>query len=289
MTSICPTRWFASSNCASGPGVSPPCSSSADVRWNVIAASSWTAGWSPASRPTPTTCVVELQRVADDSDRVLGPEAEQLAHEEELEFGTEREHVAAHDRRASTTSSSAASAAAEVRGELRSLRTGAPNARTASCIVCRPGSNLCASGWRVLDADAERLRLECAACARRRGRRWWPTWKVPKLDARPPSARSESAIAGATDRGRRRCPMGRTRRGASPRTGECQGTSRRRAPRRRRRRARHVAGPHRDRFGMGGCGRSSARRGVGGSGRCVAARRSPGPRLACAVRTCMAQ
>ena len=100
---------------------------------------------------------VELEKVADDLLQ-LGPEAEALTAEEE-EFRSERgqalltlDHVA--------TSNSAASAAAEVRGEMRSLRGSADRAETE---LQRLRGRLDMLGERVvqLDADAERLRLVC--------------------------------------------------------------------------------------------------------------------------------
>jgi chromosome segregation protein len=100
---------------------------------------------------------IELQRVADDLDQ-LGPDAERLAAEEE-EFGEER-------RQALSTiddvviGSSAASAAAEVRGELRSLRSGADRAET-ELQRLRTRLTLLSERIQRLDADAERLRLDC--------------------------------------------------------------------------------------------------------------------------------
>ena len=100
---------------------------------------------------------IELQRVAEDLDR-LGPEAERLAMEEE-EFGEERRQaLSAIDD--VVIGSSAASAAAEVRGELRSLRSGADRAETE---LHRLRTRLALLRERIqrLDADAERLRLDC--------------------------------------------------------------------------------------------------------------------------------
>ena len=100
---------------------------------------------------------VELQRVADDLLQ-LGPEAEQLASEEEA-FGAER-HEALLTIDNVVTSSSAASAAAEVRGELRSLRGSADRAEGE---LQRLRSRFESLRERLvrLDADAERLRVEC--------------------------------------------------------------------------------------------------------------------------------
>ena len=100
---------------------------------------------------------LELERVADDLHQ-LGPEAEQLAAEEE-EFGSEREQALLTIDNVAT-SSSAASAAAEVRGELRSLRGSAERAEGE---LQRLRTRLDVLGERIvrLDADSERLRLEC--------------------------------------------------------------------------------------------------------------------------------
>ena len=99
----------------------------------------------------------ELERVADDL-RQLGPDAEHLAMEEE-EFGSEREQAMLTIDNV-VASSSAASAAAEVRGELRSLRGSADRAESE---LQRLRTRLDVLRERVvrLDADAERLRLEC--------------------------------------------------------------------------------------------------------------------------------
>ena len=100
---------------------------------------------------------VELEKVADDL-RLLGPETETLAAEEE-EFGSERQQALVTIDSV-VASSSAASAAAEVRGELRSLRGGADRADSE---LQRLRSRLDMLRERVvlLDADSERLRVEC--------------------------------------------------------------------------------------------------------------------------------
>ena len=100
---------------------------------------------------------VELEKVADEL-RQLGPDAEALAVEEE-EFHSERGQ-ALQTLDTVVTSSSAASAAAEVRGELRSLRGSADRAEAE---LQRLRSRLEVLGERavLLDADAERLRVEC--------------------------------------------------------------------------------------------------------------------------------
>ena len=105
---------------------------------------------------------VDLERVADDL-RQLGPEAEQLAAEEE-EFASEREHALLTIDNVAT-SSSAASAAAEVRGELRSLRGSAERAEGE---LQRLRTRLDVLSERIirLDADSERLRLECEQAQR---------------------------------------------------------------------------------------------------------------------------
>jgi chromosome segregation protein len=99
---------------------------------------------------------VELERVADDL-RQLDPEAAQLTIDEE-QFGAERQQALAIDNVA--TGSSAASAAAEVRGELRSMRASADRAEGD---LQRLRTRFDSLGERIvrLDADAERLRLEC--------------------------------------------------------------------------------------------------------------------------------
>jgi chromosome segregation protein len=100
---------------------------------------------------------VELERVADDL-RLLGPEAEQLAIEEQ-DFGEERQHTLGSIDNVAT-SISAASAAAEVRGELRSLRGSAERAEGE---LQRLRTRFELLGERIvrLDGDTERLRLEC--------------------------------------------------------------------------------------------------------------------------------
>ena len=105
---------------------------------------------------------VELERVADELNQ-LGPEAEQLAVEEQ-EFRSEREQALLTIDNVAT-SSSAASAAAEVRGELRSLRG---SAERADGELRRLRTRLDVLGERVvrLDADSERLRLECEQAQR---------------------------------------------------------------------------------------------------------------------------
>ena len=104
----------------------------------------------------------ELERVADDLQQ-LGPEAEQLAAEEE-EFGSEREQALLTIDNVAT-SSSAASAAAEVRGELRSLRGSAERAEGE---LQRLRTRLDVLSERIvrLDADSERLRVECEQAQR---------------------------------------------------------------------------------------------------------------------------
>ena len=105
---------------------------------------------------------LELERVADDLQQ-LGPEAEQLAAEEE-EFSSEREQALITIDNVAT-SSSAASAAAEVRGELRSLRGSAERAEGE---LQRLRTRLDVLSVRVvrLDADSERLRVECEQAQR---------------------------------------------------------------------------------------------------------------------------
>ena len=100
---------------------------------------------------------VELEKVAEGL-RLLGPEAEALAAEEE-EFGSERQ-LSLFTIDNVVASSSAASAAAEVRGELRSLRGSADRADSE---LQRLRNRLTTLSERVvlLDADAERLRVEC--------------------------------------------------------------------------------------------------------------------------------
>ncbi len=100
---------------------------------------------------------LELQRVAEDLQQ-LGPEADQLATEEQ-EFGAEREQALLKIDNV-VPASSAASAAAEVRGELRSLRAGAERAGGE---LQRLRTRLDALTQRMarLDADTERLRVEC--------------------------------------------------------------------------------------------------------------------------------
>ncbi len=104
----------------------------------------------------------ELERVAEDL-HLLGPEAKELAAEEE-EFGAEREQALTTIDNV-TTSSSAASAAAEVRGELRSLRG---TAERAEAELQRLRTRLDVLNERIvrLDADSERLRMECEQAQR---------------------------------------------------------------------------------------------------------------------------
>ena len=101
---------------------------------------------------------VELDRVADDLAQ-LGPDAELLAAEEAA-FGEERSGtMATLDGMVSSTS--AASAAAEVRGELRSLRAGAERAE-AELQRLHARADVLRERVERLDADAERLRADCS-------------------------------------------------------------------------------------------------------------------------------
>ncbi len=104
-----------------------------------------------------TNLRAELERVAADLVQ-LGPEAEQLAAEEH-EFGAERQQTLFSIDNVAT-GSSAASAAAEVRGELRSMRASAERAETE---LQRLRTRLDSLQQRVgqLDVDSERLRDEC--------------------------------------------------------------------------------------------------------------------------------
>jgi chromosome segregation protein len=101
---------------------------------------------------------VELQRVADDLSEI-GPVAEQLS-QDELDFGSERDNTL-QTIDTVTSSGSAASAAAEVRGELRSLRSGAERADGELHRLQVRFESLIERLER-LDEDAERLRLECS-------------------------------------------------------------------------------------------------------------------------------
>jgi chromosome segregation protein len=88
----------------------------------------------------------------------IGPEAEEITHEE-TEFARERsEAMASLD--AVVEGTSAASAAAEVRGELRSLRSSAERAEAEQRRVQTRAESLQQRATQ-LDADAERLRVEC--------------------------------------------------------------------------------------------------------------------------------
>jgi chromosome segregation protein len=100
---------------------------------------------------------LELQRVVDDLQQ-LGPEADQLTSEEQ-KFGADREQALLTIDNV-VPSSSAASAAAEVRGELRSLRAGAERAEGE---LQRLRIRFQAVRDRIarFDADIERLRVEC--------------------------------------------------------------------------------------------------------------------------------
>ncbi|MGZ4792098.1 MAG: chromosome segregation SMC family protein, partial [Ilumatobacteraceae bacterium] len=99
---------------------------------------------------------VELQRVSDELGQ-LAEEAERVVADEE-EFGAEREQVLATIE--VVTTSSAATAAAEVRGELRSLRGSADRAES-ELQRLRTRYDLLRERLVRLDDDAERLRLEC--------------------------------------------------------------------------------------------------------------------------------
>ena len=99
---------------------------------------------------------VELQRVADELEG-LGQEAERVVADEE-EFGIEREQALATIEVVAT--SSAATAAAEVRGELRSLRGSADRADS-ELQRLRTRYDLLRERLVRLDVDAESLRLEC--------------------------------------------------------------------------------------------------------------------------------
>ncbi|MGZ4674528.1 MAG: chromosome segregation SMC family protein, partial [Ilumatobacteraceae bacterium] len=99
---------------------------------------------------------VELQRVSDELGQ-LAEEAERVVADEE-EFGAEREQALATIE--VVTTSSAATAAAEVRGELRSLRGSADRAES-ELQRLRTRYDLLRERLVRLDDDAERLRLEC--------------------------------------------------------------------------------------------------------------------------------
>jgi chromosome segregation protein len=98
----------------------------------------------------------ELQRVAADVAQ-LASEVEAVTLEE-VEFAVERENEMATIDAA--PGSSAASAAAEVRGELRSLRTGAERAE-AELQRLRTRFELLGERIARVDADIDRLRVEC--------------------------------------------------------------------------------------------------------------------------------
>ncbi|HEY0520720.1 MAG TPA: chromosome segregation protein SMC [Ilumatobacteraceae bacterium] len=100
---------------------------------------------------------VELDKVADDLAR-LGPEAEEVAGEED-QFGRERDEALRTINDVVTTSS-AASAAAEVRGELRSLRANADRAE-GELQRLRSRVDVLRERMVLLDSNAERLRVEC--------------------------------------------------------------------------------------------------------------------------------
>ncbi|HEX2784141.1 MAG TPA: chromosome segregation protein SMC [Ilumatobacteraceae bacterium] len=98
----------------------------------------------------------EMQQLAHDLGQ-LGPEAEQLAIDE-AEFVVERESQLSTVEVVATTS--AASAAAEVRGELRSLRGGADRA-AAELERFRTRYEMLRDRIGRLDADAESRRVDC--------------------------------------------------------------------------------------------------------------------------------
>ncbi len=92
----------------------------------------------------------------------LGPEAETLQADEESFAADRRETMATLDN--VVTSTSAASAAAEVRGELRSLRNAAERAEHEARRVRARLDTLSDRAGR-LEADVERLRSECEVAA----------------------------------------------------------------------------------------------------------------------------
>jgi chromosome segregation protein len=105
---------------------------------------------------------MELERVAGELHQ-LGPESERLTQEQE-EFSSEREHaLLTIDNVAIGTS--AASAAAEVRGELRSLRGSAERA-DGELQRLRTRRDVLSERIVRLDADSEGLRLHCEQAQR---------------------------------------------------------------------------------------------------------------------------
>jgi chromosome segregation protein len=174
----------------------------------------------------------------------LAPAAEEI-EADEAAFRAEREQIAGA-LGDDPSGAKAASAAAEVRGELRSVRAERGAHRERTRVPSRAPSSSAAT--RRLEADASRLRDECAS-AEAVEHRSSPRSNTPRprLDAEarrsrsPPPIANRQLAAESVSRwnGTRRGPAARTRRRPRPRGS--------RTPRRRRRRARHAARPRRDR------------------------------------------
>ena len=148
------------------------------------------------------------------------------------EFGAEREQALLTIDNVGHRAVSAASAAAEVRGELRSLRGSAERAEGE---LQRLRTRLDVLSERIvrLDADSERLRVECEQAQRVEA---GLVADLEAAEARRITAEAayESAHLSPPSGSRRHVAMGCARRGAAPGAGERPGPRRRRAPGRRR-------------------------------------------------------
>ena len=209
---------------------------------------------------------------------LVAPESELLAAEDEA-FVTERGRFKESLPAAGDAGARAATAAAEVRGELRSLRNAVERSESELRRVTT-SSDAVRGRLDQLAAEADRLRADCASAAvgarprssprssrRRRAasRRGWPSSVATRAAPR--------RVGGGVARRRpRRSPAAGARRRSRPR--------RRRATRRCRWRAGHAARPGRDRRRLGAGSRGRARRGAHGGGRRRRRLGAPGARRA---------
>ena len=271
------TSWCASSSCASGHGASRRCSPSAGARSSATAASCRRRRrrHPRGRRGAPARRARRGRRRARD---LVAPRPRRWR----------RRTSVRHRARAFRASRCLASRrrrrrggdrGAEVRGELRSLRSAVERSEselrrvTTSGDACAAASTSspprptgCARDCAERRGGGDRARRRGRAGARRRGTR------AEVALERATRARHDAVGGGISRRRPRRGARAGARRGPRPR--------RRRAARRRRRRGRHAARPGRDRRRLGAGRRGRARRGAhGGRGRrrCLGA---PGARRA---------
>jgi chromosome segregation protein len=190
--------------------------------------------------------------------QTLAPEAESLTADEEA-FADERSRLSGIVAEIDGGGATAASAAAEVRGELRSIRTGVERSESE---LRRASTRHDELQVRVtqLDEESERLRSDCAAAEAIETPLVTEAAQIEQARLEAERRLERVTLArndGVTRRRRSRSVATRARRRSRPR--------RRRTAGRSRRRARYVARPRRDRRRLGsgrrGCARRSAQRG----------------------------